>query len=126
MKMLSTDNAPAAIGPYSQAVLAGDFLFCSGQLGIDPSTGKLAGSDIRSQASQVMKNIQALLESQGLSPRAVVKTTIFLANLDDFQTVNEIYGAAFGGHKPARSTVQVARLPLGAQIEIEVIAEVKQ
>jgi len=123
MQPITTDKAPSAIGPYSQAMRSGNLLFCSGQLGRDPATGNLAGPDTRSQTLQVMRNIRALLASCNLDMTAVVKTTIFLADMDDFKTVNEIYGAEFGGHKPARSTVQVARLPADARIEIECIAE---
>ena len=119
---ISTDKAPAAIGPYSQAVKIGDLLFCSGQVGIDPATGKLCGNDIKEQALQVMKNICGVLDAVGLDLAKVVKTTVFLTNMDDFPVVNEIYGKEFGQHRPARSTVQVAGLPLKALIEIECIA----
>ena len=122
MDKISTDKAPSAIGPYSQAVRAGQFVFCSGQIGIDPATGKLIGIDIESQARQVMQNLRGVLNAARLDLSHVVKTTIFLVNLGDFSSVNEIYGAEFGEHKPARATVQVARLPLGALIEIECVA----
>ncbi len=122
MEIITTDKAPAAIGPYSQAIRTGNLLFCSGQLGIDPATGKLAGDDVRSQTVQVLKNIRGLLGSVGLDLRNVVKTTLFLASMDDFKTVNELYGAEFSDHKPARSTIEVSRLPLGAKIEIECVA----
>ena len=122
METISTPNAPAAIGPYSQAIQSGDFIFCSGQLGIDPATGKLISDDITAQAEQVLKNIAAILAASNRTLTDVVKTTIFLASLDDFKTVNEIYARHFGDHKPARSTVQVAALPLKAKIEIECIA----
>ncbi len=122
MLTISTDKAPAAVGPYSQAVRAGDLLFCSGQVGLDPKTGKLVGSDIKEQTRQVIQNIREVLRAAGLELSAVVKTTIFLADMDDFSIINEIYGEQFGKHRPARSTVQVAGLPLKALIEIECIA----
>ncbi len=122
MDKISTDKAPSAIGPYSQAVRAGQFVFCSGQIGIDPATGKFIGADIESQTRQVMQNLRRVLTAAGLDLNHVTKTTIFLANLEDFSSVNEIYGAEFGEHKPARATVQVAGLPLGALIEIECVA----
>ena len=122
MDKISTDKAPSAIGPYSQAVRAGQFVFCSGQIGMDPATGKLIGADIESQTRQVMQNLRSVLTAARLDLNHVAKTTIFLVNLEDFSSVNEIYGAEFGEHKPARATVQVAGLPLGALIEIECVA----
>ena len=122
MDKISTDKAPSAIGPYSQAVRAGQFVFCSGQIGIDPATGKLIGADIESQTRQVMQNLRSVLTAASLDFNHVAKSTIFLVNLEDFSSVNEIYGAEFGEHKPARATVQVAGLPLGALIEIECVA----
>ncbi len=116
-------DAPSAIGPYSQAVKSHGFLFCSGQLPINPASGKIEAADAEGQAVQVFANIRALLASQGLGMRSVVKATVFLQDMADFPKVNPLYEAAFEGHKPARSTVQVAKLPLGAMIEIEVIAE---
>jgi len=116
-------EVPAAVGPYSQAVRANGFLFCSGQLPINSATGKIECSDVESQAWKVLANIKALLASQGLDLTSVVKATVFLQNMADFPVVNTVYDAAFSGHKPARSTVQVAALPLGALIEIEVIVE---
>ncbi|MBL8026097.1 MAG: RidA family protein [Fibrobacteres bacterium] len=121
---VKTDKAPAAIGPYSQGMRTGNLIFFSGQLGIDPATGKMAGDDVKSQANQVLKNVKGLLESQGLTMNSVVKSTMFLADMNDFKEVNVIYEAAFGAHRPARSTIQVARLPLDARVEIECIAEV--
>jgi 2-iminobutanoate/2-iminopropanoate deaminase len=121
-RIVSVKSAPAAIGPYSQAVWAGEVLFCSGQLGIDPAAGSLAGDDIASQASQAVKNVSALLESQGLSAENVVKTTVFLTDMGNFKAVNEIYGQFFKSEPPARSCVAVAALPLGALVEIEAIA----
>ena len=112
---------PAAVGPYSQAVQCGGFLFCSGQLPIDPATGKIEAAGTEDQARQVLANISALLASQNRAMSDVVKATVFLTDMADFPAVNPIYAAAFGDHKPARSTVQVAALPLAAKIEIEVI-----
>jgi len=116
-------GAPSAIGPYSQAVKSQGFLFCSGQIPIHPDTGKIEATDAEGQATQVFANIRALLASQGLGLQNVVKATVFLQDMADFPKVNALYDAAFAGHKPARSTVQVAKLPLGALVEIEVIAE---
>jgi 2-iminobutanoate/2-iminopropanoate deaminase len=113
-------NVPAAVGPYSQAVKYGDLLFCSGQIPINPASGKIEAEDVEGQAQQVLANIQALLASQGRGMKDVVKATVFLTSMADFPKVNPIYDAAFGGHKPARSTVAVAGLPLGALVEIEV------
>jgi len=115
-------GAPGAIGPYSQAIRVGDFLFCSGQIGLDPNTGNLAGDDVKIQAQRAMENIKAVLESQGLAFENVVKSTIFLTSMADFPLVNEVYGAYFPKEPPARSCVAVAALPKGAKVEIEVIA----
>ncbi|MFO1486263.1 MAG: Rid family detoxifying hydrolase [Verrucomicrobiaceae bacterium] len=115
-------DVPAAVGPYSQAVKQGGFLFCSGQISINQAVGKIEATDVEGQARQVLANIRALLASQGLKMSAVVKATVFLTSMSDFPKVNPIYEAAFEGHKPARSTVAVAGLPLGALVEIEVIA----
>lgn len=120
----NTPDVPAAVGPYSQAVKQGGFLFCSGQIPIDPAAGKIVAQDVEGQAQQVLANIQALLSAQGLTMSDVVKATVFLQNMADFPKVNPLYEAAFEGHKPARSTVAVAGLPLGALVEIEVIAAV--
>ena len=121
-KIVSTNEAPAAIGPYSQAVRSGRFLFCSGQIPLDPKSGQIVSGDIAAQTRRVLDNIAAVLRAEGLTFDNVVKTTIFLTNLGDFQTVNEIYGSYFKQNPPARSTVQVAALPKGANVEIEVIA----
>jgi len=121
-KIISTNEAPAAIGPYSQAVRSGSFLFCSGQIPLDPKSGQIVAGDITAQTGRVMDNIAGLLRAEGLSFDDIVKTTIFLTNLGDFQTVNQIYGSYFKNDPPARSTVQVAALPRGANVEIEVIA----
>ena len=124
---ISTKDAPKAIGPYSQAVIATGrrMVFCSGQIPLDPATGEMVGgSDVREQTERVMKNLGAVLAAAGASFEAVVKTTIFLADLQDFATVNEIYGRYFAANPPARATVQVAGLPKGALVEIEAIAVV--
>ncbi len=118
---ISTPGAPAAIGPYSQAIAIDGFVFCSGQLGMDPATGQLPDG-IASQAERAMVNLEAVLAAAGASLADLVKTTIFLADLADFSTVNEIYARHVGAPAPARSTVQVAALPRGALIEIEAIA----
>jgi len=118
-------NVPAAVGPYSQAVKQGGLLFCSGQIPINPASGKIEATDVEGQARQVLANIASLLASQRLAMTDVVKATVFLQHMADFPKVNPLYEAAFGGHKPARSTVAVAGLPLGALIEIEVIAALK-
>lgn len=119
--IIATPHAPAAIGPYSQAVSTGALIYTSGQLGLDPATGKLADG-VEAQARQVMANLAAVLAAAGSSLDQVVKTTIFLQNMADFAAVNAIYGAAFSAAPPARSTVQVAGLPLGGLVEIEAIA----
>ena len=122
-KIISTSEAPAAIGPYSQAVRSGRFLFCSGQIPLDPKSGQIITGDIAAQTRRVLDNIAAVLRVEGLTFYNVVKTTIFLTDLGDFQTVNEIYGSYFKQDPPARSTVQVSALPKGAKVEIEVIAD---
>ena len=121
-KIISTSDAPAAIGPYSQAIRSGDLLFCSGQIPLDPKSGQMVSDDITAQTRRVLENISGLLKGEGLSMSDVVKTTIFLTDLGNFQIVNEIYGSYFNNQPPARSTVQVSALPKGAKIEIEVIA----
>lgn len=121
-KIITAQNAPAALGPYSHAVAAGDLLFTSGQLGMDPATGKLAGESIEAQTEQALKNLDAVLAANGMTFANVVKTTIFLADLGDFSTVNGIYATCFTSEPPARSCFQVAALPAGAKIEIEAIA----
>jgi 2-iminobutanoate/2-iminopropanoate deaminase len=125
-KIISTNDAPGAIGPYSQAVRSGNFLFCSGQIPLDPKSGQIVPGDVATQTRRVMDNVAAILKAEGLTFDHVVKTTIFLTNLGDFQTVNEIYGSYFEQDPPARSTVQVAALPRGANVEIEVIAVVNE
>lgn len=119
-KVLSTEKAPKAIGPYSQAIVAGDLLFASGQIAINPATGELIGADITTQTEQVMKNVEAILKEAGIGFQDVVKTTCFLADIKDFAAFNEVYGRYFTG-KPARSCVAVRDLPKGALCEVEVI-----
>ena len=121
-KIISTDKAPQAIGPYSQGVKAGGLVFFSGQIPLDPATGEIKGETTAEQAGQVMENIAAVLGAAGIGFEAVVKTTIFMTDLADFAAVNEVYGRYFPGEPPARSTVQVAALPRGARVEIEVTA----
>ena len=121
-QIIQTENAPATIGPYSQAVKCGGLLFCSGQIPLDPTTGEMVTGDIALQAAQVMKNICAVLSAAGIGFNDVVKTTIFLVDMADFAVVNEVYGACFPEHKPARSTVAVKSLPRGALLEIEIVA----
>ncbi|HDY89493.1 MAG TPA: RidA family protein [bacterium] len=117
-----TDNAPEPVGPYSQAVISGNFVFCSGQIALDSQTGNLVDDNIEKETTQVMENLKAVLESAGSSLEKVVKTTIFLTNMGDFARVNEIYGSYFGETPPARATIQAARLPKGARVEIDCIA----
>jgi len=122
MNIINTDKAPTAVGPYSQAIRSGDFLFCSGQIAINPETKKLVDRKIENQTIQIFKNIKAVLNAGGFTLTNIVKTTVFLVNMNDFQIVNDIYANEFGTHKPARSTVEVSQLPLNALIEIECIA----
>jgi 2-iminobutanoate/2-iminopropanoate deaminase len=121
-EFIHSDKAPAALGPYSQAVKIGNFVFTSGQVGLDPATGELINWKLRDQTEQVFKNLQAVLGASGLSLQDVVKTTVFLAHMGDFAEMNSIYAEYFGDNRPARSTVEVARLPKDALIEIEVVA----
>ncbi len=121
-KVVHSDDAPAALGPYSQAIDTGDLVFCSGQVPIDPAKGGIVTDDISGQTHQVMGNLRAVLAASGLTFENVVKTTIFLSSMDDFQAVNAAYGEYFGDDPPARATVEVSRLPLDARVEIEAIA----
>jgi len=118
-------GAPAAIGPYSQAVRAGGFLFCSGQIPLDPSTGMLVDGGIEAQADRVLKNLDAVLNAGGATLRSVVKTTVYLVDLGDFPAMNVVYGRFFPEDPPARATVQVVKLPAGARVEIDAIATVE-
>jgi 2-iminobutanoate/2-iminopropanoate deaminase len=124
-KSVSTTKAPGAIGPYSQAIIAGNLLFASGQLPINPETGKMPEGSIESRARQVFENLRAIVEEAGGSLNDVVKTTVFLTNLQDFKEMNEVYATYFSAPFPARSAVQVAALPLGADIEMEAIISLK-
>ena len=121
-EIISTENAPRAIGPYSQAVRAGGFVFASGQIPIDPGTGEFVAGGVAEQTDQVLRNVSAVLEAAGTGLDRVVKTTVFLADMNDFIAMNEVYGRFFGEQPPARATVQAARLPRDAKVEIEVIA----
>jgi 2-iminobutanoate/2-iminopropanoate deaminase len=121
-KVIQTEKAPKAIGPYSQAIQVGNFLFLSGQIPLDPKTGELVKGDIRQQTQQVLENIKGVLESQKLGMEDVVKVTIFLKDIGNFNQVNEVYATYFPSSPPARSTVEVAKLPRDADIEIEAIA----
>jgi len=121
-KIVSTTAAPKAVGPYSQAIWAGDLLFCAGQIPLDPATGNLVAGGVVEQTVRVLENIRGVLESQGLDFGHIIKTTVFLADMNHFAAMNEVYAKFFTGDFPARSTVQVARLPKDALVEIEVIA----
>ncbi|MET0752657.1 MAG: RidA family protein [Pyrinomonadaceae bacterium] len=123
-EIISTEKAPGAIGPYSQAVKAGNIVFCSGQIPIDPATGNFVSEDVAEQTEQVLKNLSAVLEAAGTSLNNVFKTTVFLADMNDFVAMNEVYAKYFSENKPARATVQAARLPRDARVEIECIAVV--
>ncbi|NPA53393.1 MAG: RidA family protein [Aquificae bacterium] len=122
MQMIETDKAPKAIGPYSQAIRYENLVFISGQIAIDPKTQEFIGGDIKTQTKQIMENIKGILEEVGLNFNHIVKTTIYLKNMEDFQQMNEVYGSYFTDYKPARATVEVSNLPKGALVEIEVIA----
>ena len=124
MDIVTADGAPGAVGPYSHAVRTGGLLFCSGQVALDPEAGVLVGDDVAEQTAQVFRNVRAVLAAAGATLSDVVKTTVFLDTMDDFQAMNAVYAEAFGGHRPARSAVAVETLPLGALVEIEVVAEV--
>lgn len=122
MEAISTTKAPAAIGPYSQAVKAGNLLFCSGQIPLDPVSGEMVSGTIEEETGRVMENLRAVLEAAGTGFDRVVRTTIYLLNMDDFPAVNQVYGQYLSGVKPARATVAVASLPRGARVEIDAIA----
>lgn len=125
MEFTQTDRAPAAIGPYSQAVVVDGLVFCSGQIPLDPASGKLLEGDVQAQTDLVLKNLAAVLEASGSDMGHVVKTTVFLKDMDDFAAMNEVYARHFGDHRPARAAVQAARLPRDVQVEIECVAKVK-
>ncbi|HYH86048.1 MAG TPA: RidA family protein [Pyrinomonadaceae bacterium] len=121
-QIIKTEDAPGAIGPYSQAVVAGGFVFLSGQIPLDPATGEFVEGGIAEQTEQVLRNLSKVLEAAGTSLARVVKTTVFLADMSDFTAMNEVYGRYFNENPPARSTVQAARLPRDARVEIDVVA----
>jgi len=121
-KRVTTDRAPQPIGPYSQAVIAGGFLFTSGQIALDPKTNQLISGDVEAQTARVMDNLMAVLDQAALAASHVVKTTIYLSSMDDFPRVNAVYGRYFEKDPPARSTVEVSRLPLGVAVEIDLVA----
>ena len=121
-KIIESDKAPKAIGAYAPAVDLGDFIFLSGQIPLDPETMELVSGDIRVQTARVLENMKAVLEAAGLTPENVVRTTVFLTDLNDFAVLNEVYGEFFGAAPPARSTIQVSALPKGASVEIDAIA----
>lgn len=121
-RIIQTENAPKAIGPYSQAVRTGEFVFCAGQIPLDPATMKMVEGDITVQTRRVLTNLSSVLEAAGSSLSRVMKTTVFLADLNDFQAMNAVYAEYFGAQPPARSTIQAGRLPAGALVEIEAIA----
>ena len=122
---VQTDQAPSAIGPYSQAMIANGLVFTAGQIPLDPSTMQLVEGDVAEQTERVMRNVAAVLQAAGADLSTVVKTTVFLRDMNDFAAMNEVYGRHFGDHKPARSTVQAARLPRDVAVEIEAIAVVR-
>lgn len=121
-EIVTTENAPGAIGPYSQAIKVNGLVFCSGQIPIDPGTGEFVAGGVSEQTEQVLKNLSAVLEAAGTSIENVIKTTVFLADMNDFAAMNEVYGRFFDKNKPARATVQATRLPRDARVEIECIA----
>ena len=121
-KVIASGDAPEAVGPYSQAILAGGFLFCAGQIPLEPKTGQLVAGDIREQTARCLENLRAVLTEAGLGFFQVVKTTVFLTDLADFAAMNEVYAKYFSEFPPARSTIQVAALPRGSRVEIEAIA----
>lgn len=122
LNTVATEKAPKAIGPYSQAIVADDVVYTAGQVALDPASGELVGKTVTEQTEQVLKNITAVLVASGSSLGQVVKTTVYLADMADFAAMNEVYAKHFGGHRPARSTVQAAGLPKGARVEIDAIA----
>ena len=121
-EIVSTDKAPGAVGPYSQGVKTGHFVFTAGQVAIDPAVGQIVAQDIAGQTHQVLRNLREVLRQAGTDLDKVVKTTVFLQSMGDFSAMNEVYGSYFGDRPPARSTVEVGKLPLGALVEIEAIA----
>jgi len=126
LEIVDTDRAPRAIGPYSQAVVADGWIFCSGQIALDPAGGEVVGGEVSLQTDQVMKNLATVLQAGGASLATVAKTTVFLVDMADFAAMNEVYGRHFGDHRPARATVAVAGLPRGVRVEIECVARVRR
>lgn len=124
MKRVHSDHAPAAIGPYSQAIVHGGLVYCSGQIALDPTTGVLAEGDVQAEARLVLKNLAAVLEAAGSGLDRAIKVTVFLKDLGDFAAVNQVYAEAFGDHRPARACVEVARLPRDVRVEIDCVAAV--
>ncbi len=122
LRAVTTEGAPKAIGPYSQAIVSGDLIFCAGQIALDPKTGELVSGDIREQTRRALDNLAAVLAAAGSGLDLVTKTTVFLSDLAEFGAMNEVYAERFGGHRPARSTVPVGALPRGSRVEIECIA----
>ena len=125
LKPVQTDTAPAAIGPYSQAIVTDGWVFCSGQIPLDPKTMEVVGGDVAAQTEQVLTNLRHVLESAGAAMDTVVKTTVFLADMNDFAAMNAVYAAHFASHRPARAAVQAAALPKGVDVEIECVARTK-
>ena len=125
IREVATESAPAAIGPYSQALVHGGLVFSAGQIPLDPATGELVEGDVAVQTEQVLRNLDAVLAAAGAARETVLKTTVFLRDLGDFAAMNEVYARFFGSHRPARSTVQVARLPRDSAVEIEVVAALR-
>lgn len=125
MEKVNAEGAPIALGPYSSAIKTGNLLFCSGQTGINPETNRVEAADVEGQTRQVMSNLKAVLVSQGLGMHDIVKCNVYLRTMDDFAAMNQVYGEMLEGHRPARTTVAVAGLPLDALVEIECIAEIK-
>ncbi|MCE5247008.1 MAG: RidA family protein [Candidatus Polarisedimenticolia bacterium] len=125
LRVVATEKAPKAIGPYSQAIIAGGLVFCSGQIPLIPETGQILEGDAATQARQALANLRAVLEAAGSSMALVVKTTVFLSDMNDFAAVNAVYAEAFGEHRPARSAIQIGRLPKDAKVEIEATAALR-
>ena len=126
MKTLQTEDAPKAIGPYSQAVIAGDLVFCSGQIGLDPASGEFVQGGVKEQTAQVFKNLAAVLQAAGARLDAVVMVNVYLKSMNDFKDMNDVYAAVFGDHKPARATVGVSELPKNALVEISCVASLSK
>ena len=126
MKPVETNSAPKAIGPYSQAVVTGDLVFCSGQIGLNPASGEFVPGGVKEQTTQVFKNLEAVLKTAGVGLDDVTMANVYLTNMSDFKDMNDVYAAAFGEHKPARATVAVAELPKNALVEISCVASLKK